>query len=159
MFWPLTLFPVFKKSATGNLLFNAQDEQDIIACIEEAEKITSAEIRVHISQQKGTRDVLAEAKKIFNKLGMHKTAERNGILIFFVPNSKQFAVLGDSGINSKVPEGYWNNLKDEMQQHFQSEAFKLGIIHGINAVGLLLSAHFKPLEINPNELSNQISQD
>lgn len=59
------------------------DEQSklIQQSIADAERMCSGEIRVHIDMRcKG--DVLIQAKKIFEKLKMHETAERNGVLIY-----------------------------------------------------------------------------
>ena len=86
---------------------NLKDE--IVSAINNAEKITSGEIRVHI-QSKCKEDVLSEAKKVFHRLKMHKTKERNGVLIFIALKSKRFAILGDSGIHEKVENDFWNEV-------------------------------------------------
>ena len=140
-------------------LFTKTEEQEIVAAIAAAEETTSAEIRVHISTKSKNSDVLVEAKATFDRLGMHKTEERNGILLFLVPANKQFAILGDEGINSKVIPEAWDQIRDRMQSHFKQQQFKEGVLFGIHQAGALLSDHFQPRLTNPNELSNEISTD
>lgn len=82
-----------------------EEEKKIIEAIRSAEGQTSGEIRVHI-QKTLTLPVYEEAAKVFLKLGMNKTDLKNGVLLFIVPNKRQFAILGDSGINKLVPENF-----------------------------------------------------
>jgi uncharacterized membrane protein len=76
-----------------------------------------------------------------------------------VPANKQFAILGDEGINSKVVPEAWDQIRDRMQSHFKQQQFKEGVLFGIEQAGALLSDHFQPRLTNPNELSNEISTD
>jgi uncharacterized membrane protein len=138
-------------------LFTETEESEIVAAIVKAENRTSAEIRVHISHLYQPTDAVNAATKTFKKLGMHKTADRNGILIYLAPYTKQFAILGDEGINNKVAPGQWDQMRDAMQNHFQQQQFKTGVLLGIEESATLLSQYFAPGDINPNELSNEIS--
>jgi len=90
-----------------------EEEKKIIEAIRSAEGQTSGEIRVHI-QKTLTLPVYEEAAKVFLKLGMNRTDLRNGVLLFIVPNKKQFAILGDSGINKLVPENFWADCKNSI---------------------------------------------
>ncbi|MFR4038734.1 MAG: hypothetical protein ACLTZT_13925 [Butyricimonas faecalis] len=48
-------------------------------------------------------DVLDRAADVFARLNMHKTAQRNGVLIYVALLDHKSAILGDAGINAKVP--------------------------------------------------------
>ena len=50
---------------------------------------------------------------------MHNTAERNGVLFYLAVDDRKFAVIGDAGINSKVPAGFWDEVKELLQEKFQ----------------------------------------
>jgi uncharacterized membrane protein len=131
-------------------------EQEIIQAIREAEANTSGEIRVHFQRTlKGT--VLESARTAFFKLEMHKTRQRNGVLFFIVPEKRQFAVLGDQGIDAAVPENFWDDIRDQMREHFKKEAFAEGLCVGIQRVGEKLKAFFPVESDNPNELSDELS--
>lgn len=136
--------------------FNQKQKIDIKTAIMEAELNTSGEIRVHIEGDvKG--DVLDRASYIFEKLGVHKTKDRNGILFYLAVNSKKFAILGDAGINAKVPENFWNKIKETMNENFKNGDFTEGLSTGIILTGEQLKKHFPYMIEDENELSDDIS--
>lgn len=136
--------------------FTKEQQSAIVQAIADAEKATSGEIRVHLETScKG--DVLDCAAYVFKKLKMHKTALRNGVLIYLAVNDRKFAILGDAGINAKVPDGFWDQIKETMVANFTQGDFTTGLIQGIQMSGDKLKAYF-PLSVNDtNELSNEIS--
>ena len=136
--------------------FNQQEEQRIIAAIQEAERNTSGEIRVHL-EKKLEKEVLIEAKEAFAKLNMHRTKARNGVLIFIAPAHHQFAIIGDEGIHKVVGEDFWKEERDLMQQYFRQGAFADGICKAIVQVGEKLKIYFPHQSDDTNELSNDIS--
>jgi len=136
--------------------FTKEDEERIIQAIQAAERNTSGEIRVHLEKKLGS-DVLKEAQQTFAKLGMHKTEARNGVLIFLAPEHRQFAILGDEGINKIVGDNFWQEERDLLQQHFRQGAYADGICLAIAQVGEKLKAHFPYQQDDTNELSDEIS--
>ena len=104
--------------AKASTFFTKEQQEKILAAVKAAEELTSGEVRVHI-ETSFTGDVLDRAAWIFKKLGMHKTALRNGVLFYLAVTDRKFAIIGDAGINAKVPEGFWNNIKDLMGINFK----------------------------------------
>ena len=136
--------------------FTEAQEAQIESAIAEAELKTSGEIRVHL-ETKCRENVLDRAAYIFEQLEMHETAERNGVLFYLATDSHHFAILGDAGINAKVPDGFWEEIKEMTFSHFKKGEFVDGLINGILKTGEKLSAHFPYQLDDVNELSNQIS--
>lgn len=138
-------------------LFSTADRDIIIAAIKNAEKETSGEIQVHIESH-CKEDVFDRAAVIFEKLKMHQTKHRNAVLFYLAVEDHKFAILGDAGINSVVPEHFWENIKEEMLVHFKTRAFTEGLRKGIEMSGQQLQQHF-PFDQkgNINELPNEIS--
>ena len=136
--------------------FTIEQQSEILAAVKEAEKSTSGEIRVHIETE-CSEDVLDRAAWIFRKLNMHKTTERNGVLIYLAVGDHKFAIIGDSGINAKVPEGFWDEIKDLMETSFRKSRFTDGLKGGILLAGSQLKAHFPYIKDDVNELSDDIS--
>ena len=136
--------------------FSKSQEQQIIAAIQTAESHTSGEIRVHI-QREMPDGLMETAQRTFFKLGMQHTRQRNGILFFLVPSKRQFAILGDSGINAVVPDNFWNDVRDTMQEQFRQGRFTEGLCAGILQAGEKLHAFFPVETDNPNELNDTIS--
>mgnify|MGYP001009120463 CR=1 FL=1 len=93
--------------------FTSEEKAEILAAVKTAELETSGEIRVHI-ENNCAEDVLDRAAYIFEKLEMHKTELRNGVLFYVAVKDKKFAILGDAGINAKVSTDFWNNTKETM---------------------------------------------
>ncbi len=136
--------------------FQPEEEDRIIDAIQEAELNTSGEIRVHLEDNlKG--DVLQAAQKTFLKLEMHKTEARNGVLIFIAPEQRKFAILGDKGINEKVPKDFWSEERDIMLAHFKSGNYADGVCAAVQQVGAKLKAFFPYQSDDENELPDDIS--
>lgn len=138
-------------------LFSEQDKKAIIDAIKEAELNTSGEIRVHIEAYCKEPNVLDRAANVFAKLDMHKTEHRNGVLFYLATHDKRFAIIGDVGINRKVPSNFWEDVKEEMKQNFRSGKFTEGLCSGIISAGDHLKAHFPRAKNDQNELPDEIS--
>jgi uncharacterized membrane protein len=136
--------------------FTAQDQQAIKDAIMLAEKGTSGEIRVHI-EETFSGDVLDQAAFIFKMLKMHETVQRNGVLIYLAIKNHKFAIIGDAGINAKVPEGFWDHIRESMAEKFSQGRFTEGLTEGIRLAGEKLVEHFPYLHNDTNELSDEIS--
>ncbi len=128
----------------------------IVDAVKQAEKNTSGEIRVHIENH-SKKDVLDRAADVFALLKLHKTAMRNGVLFYLAIQDKQFAVLGDAGINAVVPPNFWESIKDEMVKHFAQNDFTQGLITGVTMAGEKLKDHFPYQTDDINELPDEIS--
>ena len=138
--------------------FTKEQQAQILASVREAELETSGEIRVHIETSlKG--DVLDRAAWLFKKLGMDKTAERNGVLFYLVVGDRKFAILGDAGINAKVPAGFWDDISELLKKNFSEGKFTEGLSEGILLAGKHLTLHFPHRTDDVNELSDEISFD
>ena len=113
----------------------------VVAAIREAEAKTTGEIRVVVARHKA-KDPVADAKAYFGKFGMGKAESRNGILIFVAPRSRNFAVIGDTGIHAKCGDAAWAGIASSMSERFRSGDFTEGIIHGIERAGELQARAF-----------------
>jgi uncharacterized membrane protein len=131
----------------------------IVAAIAAAEAKTSGEIRIFIHRGELKQDALEYAGQKFQKLGVHKTKERNGVLIFVAPRAQKFAVIGDEGVHARCGEKFWQELVDTMRGHFQHEDFTAALVHGITETGKLLAAHFPRQNNDRNELPDEIVEE
>lgn len=139
------------------IFFSESEQKRVVEAINAAEMATSGEIRVHIEQFCSESDVLERAKQVFAQLGMHRTELKNGVLFYLATKDRKFAVLGDQGINERVPEDFWNNVRDLMRTHFIKEAFAEGLSKGIEQAGQQLKTYFPRQDNDQNELSDDIS--
>ena len=142
----------------ASTFFTKEQQAQILAAIKEAEEATSGEIRIHI-ETRLTGDVLDRAAWIFRRIGMHKTDKRNGVLFYLAIRNRKFAIIGDGGINEKVPKDFWDKAKDLLQKHFRNEKFTEGLVEGILLAGRQLKEHFPHMKNDVNELPDEISFD
>jgi uncharacterized membrane protein len=134
------------------------EDNQIVAAIREAERKTSAEIRVFISR-KPIEEPVAAAQAAFVTLKMNKTTARNGVLIFVAPLTHKFAVIGDENAHAKCGDAFWQELAGSMAGYFRKSEFTAGIIHGVNKAGALLAQHFPRQPDDRNELPDEIARD
>tara|TARA_R110000868_G_scaffold204018_2_gene452053 strand:- start:110 stop:547 length:438 start_codon:yes stop_codon:yes gene_type:complete len=137
-------------------IFTEADQQQIREAIQEAELNTSGEVKIHI-ERKLKENVMDRASHVFEQLELHETKLRNGVLIYLAIESKEFAILGDVGINQKVPKGFWDSTSLLMLEEFKKGNFVEGLIVGAKEAGLQLKAHFPYQKGDINELSDDIS--
>ena len=140
---------------THNFLRELEHDR-ITAAIKEAEARTSGQIRIFLQRGRFEEDALPRAQKKFTQLGMHKTQERNGVLIFVAPRAQKFAVIGDEGVHQKCGEKFWQELVERMRQHFLREEFTDALIEAIQSVGQLLGRFFPRTGPSPNELPDDV---
>jgi uncharacterized membrane protein len=136
--------------------FTSEEKQKITKAIQDAEKDTSGEIRVHI-ENSCNGDVLDRTAYLFEKLQMHKTDKRNGVLIYLAVVDRKFAIIGDAGINAVTPSDFWDQIKETMLSFFRNDEFVDGLITGIHMAGKALKKFFPHLKNDKNELSDEIS--
>ncbi|GAB3897163.1 TPM domain-containing protein [Spirosoma agri] len=140
--------------------FTSEDQQRIVDAIRQAEKATSGEIRVHVERHCATADPVQRAIEVFAQLGMHKTKLQNGVLFYLAHADRKFAVVGDKGINAKVPADFWETTKTLLRGHFSTGHYADGLRLGIEKAGQQLQQYF-PYDgaTDTNELADEISFD
>jgi uncharacterized membrane protein len=137
---------------------NQLHHDEVVSAIREAEKKTSGEIRVFITR-KDIEEPVEIAKRHFIDVGMEKTRERNGVLIFVAPRTQKFAVIGDTAIHERCGEEFWRELTAEMHGHFRDSDFTKGLVHVVKKAGDLLAKHFPRKPDDKNELPDTIIRD
>jgi uncharacterized membrane protein len=136
--------------------FDKDQKKLINQAIIDAELDTSGEIRVHLERH-CMGEVLDRGAYLFEKLNMHKTAQRNGVLFYLAIDDHKFGILGDAGINAVTPEDFWDRIREKMQAEFLQGRFAEGLEWGIREAGKELKAHFPYRDDDVNELPDDIS--
>ncbi len=135
--------------------FSEDEERLIVESIKTAETKTSGEIRLHIDSF-CFGNAYKKAKKVFLKLNMQNTKNRNGVLIYIATISKKIAIVGDEGINNKVSATFWDDLIKDLGSNFKTEKANC-LASNIIKCGEQLSKFFPLEEGDTNELNNSIS--
>jgi uncharacterized membrane protein len=139
------------------LALMSEAELDAVAhAIARAEASTSAEIRVHLDHR-CPGEPMPRAIEVFERLGMHRTDGRNGVLIYAAIADRQLAVIGDTEIHARVGEAYWRELVQAVTRHLREGRPGEAFIHAVAEVGAVLSRHFPPRGDDRDELENRVS--
>lgn len=136
--------------------FTASEQDLIVKAIKEAELNTSGEIRVHIENYCFGNSI-TKAEKIFLKLGMQNTKDKNGILIYIAAVSHKIAIVGDKGIHEKLGKAYWDKIVNGIVTSFRTENKADGLAKGIIDCGEQLRHYFPYQSNDSNELNDSIS--
>jgi len=135
---------------------NPEEQQMVLKAIHDAEMETSGEIRVHL-ENFCLFDPVAAARKIFVKLGMHATEQRNGVLIYLATYSRKIAIIGDEGIHQKLGTAFWDVMVQKMIDNLHTDHKADGLAACIRECGNQLKHYFPRKDDDSNELKNDIS--
>src|SRR5688572_27643747 len=122
-------------------LLNPSQQEQIVTAIQEAERETSGEIRVHLEDHTKT-DALLRAEEVFLKLKMQETKDRTGVLIYAAVKDRKLAIIGDSGIHDVVGSDFWDKERDILVEYFSKGNYTEGLVKVINLVGEQLKQYF-----------------
>ncbi len=136
------------------------DQARVVDAIRRAEARTSGEVKVHVEARCPGGDPFARARALFAHLGLEKTRERNGVLIYVAVDDRRFAILGDAGIHDAVGgQPFWEGAATKMRAAFVRGALADGLLAAIDEVGTQLAERFPHRADDVNELSDDISTD
>jgi uncharacterized membrane protein len=137
--------------------FTEEEKQQLVEAIQKAEQRTSGEVRLFVESNCRFVDPTDRAKELFLQLGMDKTKDRNGTLIYVAVKDHQAAILGDIGIHQKVGQHYWEDEIRKMFLYFKQEHLAEGLCNIINDIGEALHFYFPyDRETDKNELPDEI---
>jgi uncharacterized membrane protein len=143
--------------------FSADDLEAITAAIARVERVADAEVRVHLERRvrraRGAApDPLERAQVIFQQLGMHRTRDRNGVLVYLALEDRKLAIIGDEAIHGRVGDRYWVHLRDQMVEHLRAESPRTAVVRAVEDLGRVLAEHFpRRAGDEPGDLTNEVS--
>ena len=139
---------------------NDDDFLHISNKIKEFELKTAGEISVSIKEKRKfsqrNKSIKEIAEEEFFRLGIDKTRDNTGILIFLILTDRQFHIMADKGIHEKVTDTTWEDIKNQIQDFFVKGKFAEGLIWGVEEVGKILAKHFPIKPDDTNEISNRV---
>ncbi len=134
------------------------DLDRIAAAIAEAERKTAGELRVHvIPRLRPLENPRRRAVRDFFRLGMDRTRDGSGVLLFLAVRSCRFEIVADRAIDDRVGVAGWNEIAREISEHIREHGVGDGLEHGVRRIGGLLSRHFPVQPEDINELPDEVS--
>jgi uncharacterized membrane protein len=145
-----------RQPAWTRKLMTPQDLDAVTQAVREAESRTSAEIRVHLDHR-CLEEPLARAAEVFHRLGMHRTALRNGALIYVAIEDHKLAVIGDVGIHDRVGQAYWERLVADIAADLRTGRPRDGLVGAVRELSRMLATCFPRQPGDINELPDRVS--
>jgi putative membrane protein len=96
------------------------------------------------------------ASEQFIAQNLHTTTGRTGVLLFVSVAEQRVEIIADSGIDARVPKGTWQGIVDDFTRQIGEGRAADGFVAAIERIGVLLSEHFPPGSIDPNELPDHL---
>jgi uncharacterized membrane protein len=129
------------------------DRERIAAAIAEAEAKSTGEIVVSLAPF-FIGSIERAAERAWKRLGMARTRDRNGVLLFIVPGRRKLFVRGDQGIHEKVGPEFWAEVARAVSARLAEKGRTDALVHGVSLVGEALQKYFPRREWD--EKANQL---
>ncbi|MBU4446126.1 TPM domain-containing protein [bacterium] len=141
--------------------FSKDDLKKIAGACTGAENDTAGEMRVSIFSKRPRKLKKLSLEEValeeFSRLGMNKTRDHTGILLFIILAEKRFQILADTGINSKVEQETWDRIATGLSDYFKNGTYLEGVVKAVRKMGEILAQHFPKKADDTNELSDEVS--
>ena len=136
--------------------FSADEQKQIVASIQKAEKNTSGEVRIFIESKCEYVDPVERAKEVFFSLKMEQTEQRNAVLMYMAMEDHQLALFGDEGIHQRLGEEFWQAEVKKIILEIKQDHLVDGVCKVIEDIGMALQAEFPYHDEDRNELPDEI---
>lgn len=112
-----------------------------------------------VSGRRRQEAVRERAVRAFFEQGLHRTRDETGILVFISLLEHKVWILGDRGINEKIPLQEWQELARELSRGIGEGRACDALCRTIELCGQELSLHFPRRGDDRNELSDELLRE
>jgi putative membrane protein len=110
--------------------------------------------RLFISQTEMDAEVREAAVVQFHRRGLHRTRERNGVLLYLSVFERRVRVLADRGISERIPEGFWQEAVDEAVAGIREGRPADAVCRCVERIARVLAEQFPMKPGDTDELAN-----
>jgi putative membrane protein len=115
--------------------------------------------RRFVSAAEMEEEVREAAHVQFFRNGLYRTAEETGVLFYVSVFERRVWVIGDRGINARIPEAYWQEVSAGIVRAIRAGRAADGICRAVTELADVLEANFPVRPDDRNELKNVIIED
>ena len=134
-----------------------EDEARLVAAIGRAEQGNRGEVRVHLEGRCAGKDALARAAQLFEQLGMRRTAQDTGVLLYVAVEDRKAAVFAGRGIHGAAQAGFWQEVVDSVAAGYRRGEPAQGLVAAVERLGGLLREAVPGEDVAGNELPDAVS--
>jgi uncharacterized membrane protein len=139
-------------------ILNSEEERAVVQAIGDAEKGNRGEVRVHLEARCPVDDPLARAGELFKELGMQRTAEGTGVLLYVAERDRRAAVYAGPGIHGAAEKNFWQDVVNAVAEGFSGREPARGIIRALGMIGSLLRDTVPGEDVSGNELPDEVTR-
>ena len=99
---------------------------------------------------------LASARAAFFELGVRRTRDRIGVLLFFSQLERELVVLVDDGVRDAIPEGVLEDLIKALETPYRADQGLLAAARALAVAGETFATHLPVAEDDVNELGDEV---
>lgn len=149
---------IFMGPLEARRLFTDQVMRELQGTIEESERKHAAELQLVIDGGLSLPELLSplssrqKAIELFSHLRVWDTEANNGVLLYLLVAEHSIEIVADRGITSKIRDGAWEKICDDMVASFKKGKYQQGVQVGIEEITAVLAEHFPPGDDRRNEL-------
>lgn len=143
--------------------FSDDDLIEIKHSVTEAEMKTSGEIVVYFQQKRNWLEKLYDHDELtlkhFYRLGVYRTKDKTGVLVYILFEERYFNILTDEGIHKKIPFEIWDRVENNLKEEFAKENYLAGVKSVVTEIGKILAKEFPRANDDVDEISNEVRVD
>ncbi|MDH4234247.1 MAG: TPM domain-containing protein [Gallionella sp.] len=161
----MSLIRVMRHLSSGNASVRRAFPRGTLDAIEqairEAELQFDGQLRFSVEAALDLAPLLAgqsareRAVDMFSQLRIWDTENNNGVLIYLLLADRDIEIVADRGVQSRVGQGVWEEICQEMESAFRDGKFEEGVLAGIRSLGLHLAKHYPRAGEKVNELPDR----
>jgi len=133
------------------------DRKRIVDAIGRAEAGNRAEIAVHVEHRYVGDGPLARAHALFDTLGMDRTRDGTGVLLYVAVDDHKAAVWAGPGLVGASEPGFWQAAVAEVAAGFKQGDGAGGIVRALAHIGELARRVAPGDDTAGNELANRVT--
>ncbi len=134
-----------------------KDEERVVDAIRRAEQGNRGEVMVHVERFCAGGDALARAARLFESLGMRRTAADTGVLLYVASADRKVAVFAGQGLYGAAEPEFWRSVTDAVADGARKGDLVAGLEEGLARVGGLLLTAAPGEDVAGNELPDRVS--
>jgi uncharacterized membrane protein len=139
-------------------VLSAQEEGRLVEAIRRAEQGNRGEVLVHVERHCKGGDALARSARLFDTLGMRRTAADTGVLLYVAVEDRKAAVFAGRGVHGAAQPGFWQSVTDTVAEGFKRQDAVGGLVAAVERIGQLLLQAVPGEDVAGNELPDRVSQ-
>jgi len=141
----------------GRSVLSVEDDAAIVEAISRAERGGRGEVRVHVEKRCEATDPMDRARQVFGALGMHRTADQTGVLLYVAIESRVACVFAGEGVHGAREARFWEEVVASVATGFREGDARGGLVSALGKVGDLLREVCPGDDRAGNELPNAVS--